>query len=521
MLFALDKRTGKPVYAGSVNVPRWGLVCPNPKCGAPVYLRAGGYRAAHFAHERWSASDDCDLYHPFDSAAPAVTAVFPTSETPPEPQEAAALRGLALFIQTDSALNAYLAIRVPAAEQGIRWDGEIRFSTPAGESRLRQDHLTSDRYVRVRPTLERYAGRLVGTVDEVYGQMITDGVYGLSADKSLFSIDDGFGRRLGWNEEVSWGDDLILVFSAEPTYNKFLQFIEAVSFPYQPMSLHVDFKCVQLSLPEGSAVPEHVRAATVEYLEREVRPNRTRILILDPPAHHFSAEGEWVVASGSESLKLYRSRPERVTVVSDSGEDVSVQEISDDMVEFSINERGQYSARVGTASIRIRVEECTFNLASTIRIGQEDRQSSIEVLASSEELRLQVVSSPDVTVVEFDNPVYEKILLINGQSWQGNDVFRETLRDGSLGVVVQVGSYLTLVLRRPAASYLKVTIPDEGETEDSESLAIRSYLQNYGSAPRSQLPVGASGGKAALSSKRVSIGVLPQLRWLNRRETKP
>lgn len=520
MLFALDKRTGKPVYAGSLSVPRWGLVCPNPKCGAPVYLRAGGYRAPHFAHVRWSASDDCDLYHPFDSAAPWTTEVFPAPETPTEHRESRILRELALFISTDAALRASLVLRIPAADQEPKWDGEIRFATPTGESRKRQEHLVTDQYIRIPPKVDRYAGRLIGAVDEQYGQMITDGVNGISADKSVFRIDDGFGRRLGWNEEVSWGDDLILVFGAETSYKGFLQFIEAVSFQYQPLSLHPDYKCVELPLPDDSAVPPDVRAATVEYLEREVRPRRSRVLLLDPPAHHFSAEGEWVVASGAESIKLYRSKRESVTVVRDNGEDVSVQEISDDTVEFPIDSTGLYSAQVGTDSIKIRIEQCPFNSASTIKIKQGEKHFSIESLASSEQLCHQAVSDPDATVVEFDNPIYEKVVLINGQSWQSNEAFREKLRDNSLGVVLQVGSYLTLTLRRPKAAEPDAATQGEREIGDPERLALRSYLLNYGASARIKVPATVPEGQTAASSMRVSIGALPQLRWLNRRETK-
>lgn len=517
MLYALDKRTGKPVYAGSLNVPRWGLVCPNPKCGAPVYLRAGGYRAPHFAHVRWSASDDCDLYHPFDGVAPGITEIFPPPETSNKSKESEVLRDLALFVRTDAALNASLVLRVPAAEQEIKWVGQVRFATPTGELRLRQEHLTSDQQIDVAPTVNRYTGTLIGNVDEAYGKMITDGINGISAEKSLFRVDDGFGRRLGWNEGLFWGDDLVLVCGTETSYLEFLRFVATTSLEYQTLRLHTEYKCIELPLPNESETASHVKAAVAEYLEREISPRRPRVLLLEPPPHHFSAEGEWVVAGGAESIKLHRSKRESVTVKRDDGVTIPVQELSEDTVEFPVNSLGVYNAQLGTDSINIRVDQCPFNSASTIRVRRGAQTFSIEKLAASEQLCREVFSSPGDVTVEFDSPIFETILLINGQRWQGDDAFRAILRDKSVGIVLQVGSYLTLTLRGPTKDEPSASKKGEREILDADAVARQSYFLKYGVNSRVKVPVTTPEGSATASPLRVSIGVLPQLRWLNRK----
>lgn len=517
MLYAVDKRTGKSVYAGSLNVPRWGLVCPNPKCGAPVYLRAGGYRAPHFAHVRWGASDDCDLYHPFEGTGPGTTDIFPAPVVPAENRETSHLRQLALFIGTSTSLRASLHLRVPAADQGLRWSGEVRFSTPGGEARFRQEHLTVDRYVEVPPKVDRYVGRVVGDVDDLYGQLVQEGLNGISSDKSLFRTDGGFGHRLSWNEDVYWGDTLVVVCGAETSYDKFEAFAKSASLEYQPLALHPGFRCAEIHLPDEAEIQPHVRPLVAEYLDREIRPRRPQVLLLDPAPHHFSAEGEWVVASGTESIKLHRSQREVVTVTAIDGEEMQVQELSDDTVEFTVGVGAVYNARLGTNSINIRLSDCTFNSASTIRIGTPGEMHSIEKLATSTELCRRLTSSANNVHVEFSNSAFQGIFSINGDPWKGNDAFREVLRNESLGVVLRLDSYLTFVLRAPAKPLPVKAVDNEGSYIDADQSALQDYFLKYGSSLPGRVPADALDVGKMMATVRVSPGMLPQLRWLNRK----
>lgn len=515
MLYALDKRTGRIIFAESPHVQRWGLVCPNPKCGALVFLRAGGYRVPHFAHSRWSASDECDLYYPFFGKAPSVTEIYPTPDQATEHKNIHPLRELALFIRTNPDLSAALLLRIPAARQEIRWSGEIHCATPSGEARYRQEYLAADRFVDVRPQLQRYQMKTVGEVDQDYGRLLTDGINGISTDKSLFRVDDGFGKRLGWNEELYWGESLVVVFGSEASFSKFMQFVTTASLEYQPLKLLSDFKCVELVLPEES--DESLRAGISDYLEREIRPSRARILVLDPPPHHFSENGEWVVASGAEQIRLYRSRRENVIVLSGVGSSIPVQEISDDTVEFSIEHEGNYNASIGSDSINIRVEYCRFNQTFAVRLRLGDQTYPLEEFATSKELREQIWSNLDEVSLEFDNTYISTICYLNGNLWPGNEVFRQVLRDTSLDIVLNIGSYLTIEIHRTIRLDADEQVGHSELITDTSKHALRAYFTNYQMYSRHRTPIGTAESKTTTMPMDVSIGVIPHLRWLNRR----
>ncbi len=65
---AREVGSGQIVFASKAKTYR-SYICP--VCKADVFLRAGDYREAHFAHKSGMGSDDCDLYHrSFDIQAP-------------------------------------------------------------------------------------------------------------------------------------------------------------------------------------------------------------------------------------------------------------------------------------------------------------------------------------------------------------------------------------------------------------------------------------------------------------------
>jgi hypothetical protein len=485
-----------------------------------VFLRAGGYRAAHFAHHSGSADETCNLYHPYYGTTPTSTQVFPAAEESSSRIELAPTHGLELFLDVAPDMGASLMLRIPAARPEPMWSGYVRCGTPQGEARFQQGHLTSDQYIEVRPQLEMYRLQIVGAVDGHYGQMVSDGTRGLSTERSLFRVGDGFGKRMGWSEDLFWGESVLIVFGSSTAYSEFTKFAGTTSLSFEILALPNSFGCVEVCLPAESSIAESIKSEISNYLEHDIKPARSRLLVLDPSPHHFSTDGEWVVASGADRIRLFRSEREVVTVRSHEGDVVEVLEVSDDTVEFTVLSDGQYKASIRSDSILIRVAPCTFNQSYGVRLRINDSSYSLAEVTESSTVREQARLNCDTSLLEFESPRIAEITFLNGNSWVSNDEFQRLLQDEDRSLTVEVENYAAVCFpprtdgRRSGDGEKRRGSLDEG------SLALAVLLSNYGKGALHKIPINKTALTSAASMRVVTpvySGVIPQLRWLLRR----
>lgn len=177
------------------------------RCRAPVYLRRGKIREAHFAHLHATANEECDLYHHAEPSTPV--GQFPTRESESPVQELVLDLVLERPILSSSS-SWHLCVRFPVPE---RSQGRFRFIMGGLDSRelLVRSLVGQTFYLKVPPSIERYRAAWVSDETDFHLKCaLRAGCDGLPAEGVLaFSNDPG--RYLQIAPYLEWGKSYFLI----------------------------------------------------------------------------------------------------------------------------------------------------------------------------------------------------------------------------------------------------------------------------------------------------------------------
>lgn len=514
---ALDRRTNTLIDAKSPNARQRSLVCP--KCDESVFLREGCKRVAHFAHRSGKADPSCELYHSYGNYERNIQ-VFPPTQKPEVAKERTFHCEIELYLEVQPDLRASALLRIPAVPRLPAWTGEIRIRTPQGEARYTQTDLCRNIYIKVIPNRDAYKLSHVGEVDDEVSQMAANGVRGLSADKSLFRKGNGVGKRLGWSDPLYWGEGVWIVFGSRKAFEDCTKFANSNAIEVQSLRLSEEWPCVELTLPPESSIEDASRAAIAEFFERQILPPRPSLLILDPPPHHFSEEGEWVLASGVERVRVRRSVNSRVFVEQSTTDGVSVEELSDDEVEIAVPGDSSFRICLDNVDIRVRIEQCSFRYSYMARLWIGENPYSLEAVRSDIALLRLARREWQTVRLEFDSKELEIVTLLNGNQWSGNDTLRNVLHDGITEIRLEVGNITTINFDTSVVDdQERNDIPGESDLAGSDRILISALLHGTRNMfPRIPLDMVSTQIDVNIGhSTEIYTGIVPQLRWLSRR----
>ena len=176
-----------------------------PRCHAPVHLRCGNTREAHFAHDSGKAATNCDLY--FQGK------YTPSHSRPTERQPAHLTLNLYITCDDRSGVEGgwKLYLMIPGTDTG---SGTVTVQGYWGAVTYRFEELHQGRRVQVRPQSRPYELTVQGFGDPAYISRLGTPTPGLGKHAcTVFRFSPSGGRRLSDRQALYWGRAYVLVWS--------------------------------------------------------------------------------------------------------------------------------------------------------------------------------------------------------------------------------------------------------------------------------------------------------------------
>jgi Competence protein CoiA-like family len=296
MDWALD-RLGKLIHASERALFSYGFVCPT--CGEPVRRRAGQERRAHFAHYSHSAKPECEYYHPVSATTMGRSLQTRISgHVAPTPTS---LQG-GLFLVCSESTDYTLFLKLPRLLSEAGLVGEIDIQSGLGVHTYTASQLHHRHMMRVLPQLplvevsaSEQLHEVAAGLREIASRFKNSGNY--------FQISELGGRLLMTQEPLEWGERYCLLTQQ----------------PYvpTPVNFGVEITAVgerrgwyfyEVRLPTLAQSGDDVARAEFErFLGRTIRPPRSRVYFVDPPAHHVETDGAHVFPETTEKIIFRRT----------------------------------------------------------------------------------------------------------------------------------------------------------------------------------------------------------------------
>ena len=289
MEWARDKVTDQLVPADAA-LPRRRYRCWN--CGAPVYLRAGAERRAHFAHDPWAADPECVAFHP-STLAPAGRRARAWGASERE----GTLEISRLYFDVEIEGPQLFLWLPPSAGTGA-WTGAILVEADRTSQRLTAQHLLRGRMVKFPLLAGQWEIRLAGEVSEDYQSRLDVGISALESALNVFDATHSPAPAVGPSGVVRLGDPIWVVTRRD-------------NFGEGAFDRHAGRqRCAEVGgwfidrivLPREA--PQAERSRWSEWLERQVRSSRSRVFIAAPWPCGFEIDGKAVypMLSGGMSI---------------------------------------------------------------------------------------------------------------------------------------------------------------------------------------------------------------------------
>jgi hypothetical protein len=290
MYLAIDAYSKKHVRAASAQRGR-DYRCPT--CRAPVHLRRGTYREAHFAHDPGQGRPECELYH-FSDSLLGLTSDDPVFSPPAE-------------ILPRQRLSLWLNVQVPTGRNPATWSLEVLVPKSPGRAgtltfdggadglrvelsclRLNAGAITCP----VNPNAADFRVSWVSRdVDRYFAQAVQDRIAGLDPLRAnVFST--GRGSRQERASVLNWGGSYYLVYRAA----------RLADVPSQIASValadHKDWSCLLVTLP--SIADQDVSTWFDAHTALSIMPAKQQWGIVAPAAHAMDSAARVVLGSGTD-----------------------------------------------------------------------------------------------------------------------------------------------------------------------------------------------------------------------------
>lgn len=289
MEWARDKVTDQLVSADAA-LPLRRYRCWN--CGAPVYLRAGPERRAHFAHDAGAADPECVAFHPSALHAGGWRArAWGASER----EGSLEISRLYFDIEIE---GPQLFLWLPPSAGTGAWTGAIRIEADRTSQRLTAQHLHRGKMVKFPLVSGQWEIRLAGEVSEDYQSRLDVGTSALESACNVFDATHSPGPAVGPSGAVRLGDPIWVVTRrgnfGEGTVDKRAGRQRCAEIG----GWFVD----RIVLPREASRAESIQWS--DWLERQVRSGRSRTFIAAPWPCGFEMDGKPVYPLLSEGISI-------------------------------------------------------------------------------------------------------------------------------------------------------------------------------------------------------------------------
>jgi hypothetical protein len=307
---AIDSATGAEVPAAR-DAPRRTYNCPN--CGKKAQLRSGPSRV-YFAHANGVANDECELY---TSPRIEYTGRRYVRSVPSESKSFIRSDHLAFGI---GPFGPELALFLPPVNPEDEWTGNLQITADHISRTFRYAHLKQGRACKFPLAQGTWAVTPEGEVAEEYLARIDIGPQSLAEGQNLFDASRDLGKQILPGESVYAGDSLWWLTRNEIRLPPNLEGLASI----KQFSADKEWFAYRIELQPG-LVMAWQRDTLAKWLQRPVRPKRTRVWIEEP----------WVWAHSDLGIPIFDIGAGRLVIQSEQLVDVAVRSVDTGKVMVS------------------------------------------------------------------------------------------------------------------------------------------------------------------------------------------
>jgi hypothetical protein len=283
MRSAIDMATGDIVSAAHV-VQRRAYQCPS--CGRRVVFRGGQVNAKHFAHAKYVADENCELY--FSPGVPYTGRRYRAASVQQRAYERLQLEQIAFGVGSSGPL---LTVCLPPCAPEP-WNGALHFEHPSQipvhrrAQTIRFSHL--ERGCRVSfPLVEgQWSIAPTGDVSKEYLSRISVGSQSLESFQNLFDATRDFGKQILPSMPITAGDELWWVARQQISVPSVVAHLVTLALECEAYGWFVHKVTLARELPYG-----HERDAVAQWLQRPIRPRRALVWVEQPWAFTYRPTG--------------------------------------------------------------------------------------------------------------------------------------------------------------------------------------------------------------------------------------
>jgi hypothetical protein len=323
-----------------------------PCCNAPVFLRAGSYRQAHFAHYGYTGTEKCEYYHPSDETDP--TPARPAIEPPKASREDAFVRAGIFLSRTTHGVS--LVLRLPRLrDAGKASNAAVVIQTGLGKREILSSQLARTHFIAVAPGVPiatATAPQVLAGVQASIGLAVE----AFREDGNFFLATDGPGALLPPGAPLEWGEQYWLVTKRKRQHNYAVDLFE-----FKLEAERRGWCYYRTILPDPTMASETARAEISRFLGRTVRNPRPRLHVAHPAPHHIAPDGALVYPEDTTHIVLRATgggqvgastvySQEAVPVEALDGEFLKIANVGEDLL-LLLDEREQFELRFETCEL--------------------------------------------------------------------------------------------------------------------------------------------------------------------------
>jgi len=260
----------------------------------------------YFAHANGVANEECELY---TSPRIEYTGRRYVRSVPSESKTFIRSDHLAFGIGSS---GPELALFLPPVDPEEEWTGYLQFTADRVSRTFRYAHLRQGRACKFPLAQGTWAVTPDGEVAEEYLERIDNGPQSLAAGQNLFDASRDLGKQILPGESVYAGDSLWWLTRNEISLPPNLEGLASIS----QLSAGKEWMAYRIVLQTGLTMAWQ-RDTLAKWLQRPVRPKRTRVWIEEP----------WVWGHSDLGIPIFDISAERLTIQSEELVDIAVRSV--------------------------------------------------------------------------------------------------------------------------------------------------------------------------------------------------
>jgi hypothetical protein len=401
-------------------------------CNAPVHLRAGSDRRAHFAHVSGKADPECEEYFP--SEAP-YTGRRPLGGAQ-EHDGGEGLQRVELFFDLTEA-GPILSVSMPPSAGTGSWTGSIDLEAHRVSRRFTNQHLLTGQRVNFELLDGQWLIRANGEVSLDYESRLDLGVSCLESSLNIFDAMHSPAPRMGPTRAARLGEAL-WVITRQTTINW--------DTPDASVGLE---RCASVGgwfveyvqLPR-TASPQAV-AQLARWLQRPIRPARACVYVASPWPSAYTSAGVAVYPMIAGGLEIRSDQNADMQLIDEHGQ-VTAEAPYSDVLRWAKPIAGVWTVVVNNDPFLTFVIADQPPVAGPAIVARVDGGLEQNLFDAQAQLERDGQSSPPHTVIEWKSPGIAHCMRINGTPLDDPETGILEIPAGAWGTTLTAGNFGTL-----------------------------------------------------------------------------